>query len=169
MARENVGAHHQQAVVDAVDERLPTGSENSSQGSAAATPMNVIDNSLRVSREASSGRATTSTPSPRLEMVLAVHKRQKAGKPGLGVSRIHPGPLRPTSLCLPNDCSASVVTLVVEVGKSCRRTLPDDVVGRLSTRRISFGAMYIGRDSAAIERIDASVGGYPTDRRRRSR
>ena len=58
----------------------PTGSENSSHGSAAATPMNAIDSSLRVSREASSGRATTSTPSPRLEIVLAVHKRQKAGE-----------------------------------------------------------------------------------------
>ncbi len=54
----------------------PMGNDSSSHGSAAATPMNEIDSSLRVSLEASSGKATMNTPSPRLEMVLAVHKRQ---------------------------------------------------------------------------------------------
>src|SRR3954469_14681082 len=138
----------------------PMGSDRNSQGSAAATPMNEIASSLRVRREASNGRATRKTPSPRLEIVLAVHKRQYAGESRgetsvvVTVGRsVQAG--RVFRMFVPHRWGP---TLAAQLGNSCLSTLPDDVVGSASTNRISRGAMYIGNDAATYERIDSTVG-----------
>src|SRR3954452_16523993 len=138
----------------------PIGSDRNSQGSAAATPMNEIARSLRVSRDASSGKATRKTPSPRLEIVLAVHKRQYAGESRgatsvevtVGRSNQERGVFR---MFVPHRWRP---TLAAQLGSSCLSTLPDDVVGSASTNRISRGAMYIGSDGATYERPESSVG-----------
>src|SRR4051812_3456016 len=139
---------------------VPIGSDRNSQGSAAATPMNEIASSLRVSRDASSGKATRKTPSPRLEIVLAVHKRQYAGESRgatsvevtVGRSNQERGVFR---MFVPHRWGP---TLAAQLGSSCLSTLPDDVVGSASTNRISRGAMYIGSDAATYERTESSVG-----------
>src|SRR4051794_32150989 len=138
----------------------PIGSEKNSQGSAAATAMNEIASSLRVSRDASSGRATRNTPSPRLEIVLAVHKRQYAGE-RRGVTSVEVTVGRSDQgrdhfrMFVPHRWGP---TLAAQFGSSRRSTLPDDVVGSASTSRISRGAMYIGNDAATYERMESSVG-----------
>ena len=137
---------------DRCDRRMaPTGSDNSSHGNAAATPMNEIDNSLRVSRDASNGK--------RDDEHTVAEVGDRACRPQTPEGRREPGRGRQwnspwgRSDQIWRDLRMIVphveATLVGQVGNSCRRTLPDDVVGRLSTRRISLGAMYIGSESAS--------------------
>src|SRR4051812_6545932 len=139
----------------------PIGRDKNNQGSAAATPMNEIASSLRVSRDASSGRATRNTPSPRFEMVLAVHKRQYAGE-SRGATSVEVTVGRSDQgrcvlrMFVPHRWGPTLAAQLL--GSSCLSTLPDDVVGSASTNRISRGAMYIGNDAPTYERIDSSVG-----------
>ena len=141
--------------------KAPIGSENNSHGKAAATPMNEIANSLRVSRVASNGSATMNTPSPRLEIVLAVHKRQKArGSRAVTSLELTVGPLRPgcdaISECLFRMCGdLTPLRWAIRGGGPCRSMSSASV----STRRTSFGAMNAGNESATMvaESTRASV------------
>ena len=54
----------------------PAGSVKISQGRRWATAMRAMSTGLRVTAEASQGKAMAPTPSPRFEMTLAVHRRQ---------------------------------------------------------------------------------------------
>jgi hypothetical protein len=57
----------------------PATSENTSQGSVATTDRPAIATGERVSRIATSGSATASTPSARFERLDALSSRQNAG------------------------------------------------------------------------------------------
>jgi hypothetical protein len=54
----------------------PAGSVKISQGKRWATAMRAMSTGLRVTAEASHGKAMAPTPSPRFEIALAVHNRQ---------------------------------------------------------------------------------------------